>query len=82
MELTEFKSGRETLKALLMDRPAHQAMAAEHGLVQLSEYKRGRFFEVPGVDGMVRIYEGDWYVERANGHVESMSVEDFEAMTG
>lgn len=82
MELTEFKVGRETLKAVLMDRPTHQAMAADRNQVQMSEYKRGRFFSQDVVGESVRMYEGDWYVERANGNVESMSAEDFQAMTG
>ena len=90
MEMQEFKSGRETLKAALMDDEALWAMAADRGLTVYFESGQGKpadtpkgdFVEVPGIDGPVRIYQDRWYVERANGNIESMSAEDFQAMTG
>ena len=88
MEMQEFKSGRETLKAALMDDAVLWAMAEERGLPVYFESGQGRpptrrkgdFVEVPGIDEPVRIYQDRWYVERANGNIESMSAEDFEAM--
>ena len=75
--LTEYKMGRATVKAALVDREMVARLAEQNGQVVRFDPHRGRYVEIDEV----RVYVGDWYVEHPTRGIMSLSDEDFQDQT-
>ena len=75
--LSEFKMGRATVRAALVDREMAQRLAEANDVVVRFDPHKGRYVEIDGV----RVYVGDWYVEHPRNGIMGLTDEEFQELT-